>query len=181
MRFHLGAIPTSPDFTPDVPWKPLREPSPWLAQFIAFPVGVLTAALMVVLWLSITPLGDAMFAMPTPSVLMSLAGLLIVHELVHAAAHPMAGRSAHSVLGFWPSRLVAYAHYDGELSRNRFVVIMLMPLFAISIVPLLVAAADTVHFWLGRVHFLFQYATGVRRPAGSRCDSVPDSGLCNRS
>jgi hypothetical protein len=46
---------------------------------------------------------------------------------VHALVHPMAGRSPHSILGFWSS-LGFYAHYDGEMSRNRLVAILLMPL-----------------------------------------------------
>jgi len=37
-----------------------------------------------------------------------------------------------------------YAHDDGELSRNRLVAILLMPLLIISIVPLLVSAVTQV-------------------------------------
>jgi hypothetical protein len=55
----------------------------------------------------------------------------------------MAGRSPHSILGFGPS-VGFYAHYDGELSRDRLVAILLMPLLIISIVPLLVSAVTQV-------------------------------------
>lgn len=75
-----------------------------------------------------------------PAMLLAFVVITVVHELIHAVVHPMAGRSSHTVLGFWPSRILFYAHYDGELSRNRFVAILLMPLFVISIVPLVVAA-----------------------------------------
>ncbi len=141
MRVHLGAIPNSPDFVPDESWKPIREPSPWLMQLIAFPIGVVAAVLIVVLWFAATPLRlPSPMPIISPFVFLALfAGIVVVHELIHAAVHPMAGRSPHSILGFWPSRLLFYAHYDGELGRNRFVVILLMPLLVISIVPLVVA------------------------------------------
>jgi len=37
-----------------------------------------------------------------------------------------------------------YAHYAGEMTRNRFVAILLMPLVVIGFVPLLVAAVAQV-------------------------------------
>src|SRR6185436_13516544 len=57
--------------------------------------------------------------------------------------HPMAGFSPHSTLGFWPS-LGFYADYDGEMSRNRLVACLLMPLLILSIIPLLVSAVTQV-------------------------------------
>jgi hypothetical protein len=42
-----------------------------------------------------------------------------VHELLHLLAHPKAGLSSKSVMGFWPKQMIAYAHYEGALSRNR--------------------------------------------------------------
>jgi hypothetical protein len=148
MRFHYGAIPSSPDFTPDDTWKSIREPSPWLMQLIALPIGVVTAAGAALLWLFLTPMGeakpaafiDALAALTPAAFLAALAGIIVVHELIHAVVHPQAGRSSHSILGFWPSRVLFYAHFDGELSRNRFIGILLMPLLVISILPLLVAA-----------------------------------------
>ena len=166
MRFRFGAVPTSSGFAPDASWKALREPPPWLVQFIAFPIGCLTAMLIAVLWFAITPLGDpasrfspspsafiaviwftitplwdATFTMNPLALLVSFVGLIAVHELVHAAVHPMAGRSPHSILGFWPKCGAFYAHYDGELGRNRFLAIALMPLLVLSILPLLLSAA----------------------------------------
>lgn len=141
MRFQLGSIPNSPDFTPDTSWRALREPSPWLLQFIALPVGVIAAVLIGVLWLTITPLGAVSFEPAWWSFLLAFAGIAVVHEMIHAAVHPFAGFSARSIIGFWPSRLILYAHYDGELSRRRFAVILLMPFLVISLLPLLIAAA----------------------------------------
>ena len=144
MRFHLGAIPSSPDFVPDASWRRLREPSPWLDKLVALPVGVAAAAILAALWFLLTPLRDVTPALSLPAFLLSFAGIVVVHELLHALAHPMAGRSPHSIVGFSPLQAFFYGHYDGEMSRNRFLAILLMPLLIISIVPVLVSAATQI-------------------------------------
>jgi len=143
MRFHLGPVPSSPDFVPDTSWRSLRAPPPWLGNLLALPVGVVAAVAVAALWLLITPLRDITPALSLSAFLLSFAGIVVVHELIHALVHPMAGRSPHSILGFWPS-VGFYANYDGELSRNRLVAILLMPLLIVSIIPLLVSAVTGV-------------------------------------
>ena len=103
-------------------------------------------------WTAVTSLQDVTPTMSLPAFLVSFAGIVVVHELIHAAVHPMSGRSPHSIVGFWPSGGMIYAHYDGEMTRNRFVAILLMPLVVISFVPLLVAAVAQVPS--GRVAFI---------------------------
>ena len=145
MRFHLGAIPNSPDFVPDASWRSLRQPSsPWLENLLALPVGVVAAVTVAALWFLLTPLRDITPAMSLPAFLLLFAGFGVAHELSHALVHPKAGLSPRSILGFWPSRASFYANYDGEMSRNRLVAILLMPLLSISIVPLLVSAVIQV-------------------------------------
>ena len=51
----------------------------------------------------------------------------------------LSGAEPFTVLGCWPSRLAFYAHYTGELSRNRFLAILLLPTLVISGAPLLLA------------------------------------------
>jgi hypothetical protein len=113
-----------------------------LEHLLALPVGVVAGAVVTVLWFLITPLSDIMPAVSLPTFLLAFAGLVIVHESSHMLAHPMAGRSPHSILGFdpWPLSGGFYANYDGEMSRNRLVAILLMPLLTFSIAPLLVSA-----------------------------------------
>ena len=144
MRFHLGAIPSSPDFVPDPSWRSLRQaPAPWKENLLALPIGVVAAVTVAALWFLVTPLRDITPAMSLPTFLLGFAAFVVVHEGIHALVHPMAGRSPHSILGFWPS-VGFYANYDGEMSRNRLVAILLMPLLIISIVPLLVSAVAQV-------------------------------------
>lgn len=140
MRFRIGAIPESPDFTPDASWHPLREPSPRQVQLLAWPIGLLAAGGLVLLWQLLTPPPAIQLPASLIKFLLTFGGIIVVHELIHAAIHPGAGCSRQSILGVWPARLIFYAHYDGELTRNRFVAILLLPLLCLSAVPLVVAA-----------------------------------------
>ena len=143
MRFHFGEIPSSPDFVPDASWRSLRQaPSPRLENLLALPIGIVAAVTVAALWFLLTPLRDIKPAMSLPAFLLLFAGFVVVHEGIHALVHPMAGLSQHSILGIGPSSV--YANYDAELSRNRLVAILLMPLLIITIVPLLVSAVTQV-------------------------------------
>jgi hypothetical protein len=170
MRLHLGAIPSSSDFTPDALWEPLRGPSPRMEKLVFLPIGIVAAGVVAVLWLAITPLQvqDVTSTMFLPGFLVSFAGMVVVHELLHVAVHPMSGRSPHSIVGFGP-RTGFYAHYDGEMTRNRFVAILLMPLVVISFVPLLVAAvAQVASGWVAFISAFNAFAA---------CADILDAGL----
>ena len=115
-------------------------------QVFALPLGIVSALAMVALWVALTPLFNSPLILRFDSMIFPglgialLLGMIVVHELIHAFVHPGFGKSVNSVLGIWPSRLLFYAHYHGELSRARFIAILGMPLIVISIVPLLVCA-----------------------------------------
>jgi hypothetical protein len=144
MRLHFGAIPDSPDFVPDASWRCLRQlAAPWRENLLALPIGIVAAAGVVALWFFVTPLQDITPAMGLPAYGLLVVGFVVAHELIHALLHPMAGLSSRSILGFWAA-LGFYAHYDGEMSRNRLVVCLLMPLLVLSVVPLLVSAITQV-------------------------------------
>jgi len=112
----------------------------------AYPIGVVAAGMVSILWLAITPfqLQDVTSTMSLRGFLVSFAGMVVVHELIHLVVHPMSGRSPHSIVGAGGPTTGVYAHYAGEMTRNRFVAILLMPLVIISFVPLLVASVAQV-------------------------------------
>lgn len=145
MQFHLGGIPNGQDFVPDETWKPLREPGPLLMQLFALPLGLAAFVTIGLLWFGTTPLNGKHFESPAflNLGLIAFVPMVVLHELIHAAVHPQSGRSDRSILGFWPSRMLFYAHYDGELSRNRFIAILVMPTVVITLLPLAVAMATS--------------------------------------
>jgi hypothetical protein len=168
MRFHIGAPPSSTDFAPDIDWRPLVEPSPCLLQVVALPIGLLVSGGVAWCWAQLL---DTRLNFSSPAALLRFVLLLVlafpllvvVHELVHAAIHPHMGRSPATIVGMWPTRMVFFAHYDGVLSRTRFLAIFVMPVLALTFVPLalwaiLCPAAPTVGWllaWCGIWNALF--------------------------
>jgi hypothetical protein len=148
MKFHIGAVPQTPNFSPDGTWRALHEPVPWAVQLLALPIGIASGALAAAMWFFFTPLENLPF--DSPGIMLAVfVAIVPIHEFIHAAVHPQSGKSDASILGVWPSRLMFYAHYTGELSRTRFIAIAVMPLFIISTVPLIVCAVtDWSSSWL---------------------------------
>ena len=73
-----------------------------------------------------------------PAAIIAVGIYALFHELIHIAAHPRFGSSERSILGVWPAKLVPFAYYSGELSRARYLTVVIMPLLVLSFIPLLV-------------------------------------------
>jgi hypothetical protein len=139
MKFHLGAIPENTDFNPEAEgWAAIREPGPWLIQIIAIPLALIILILLGGLLYLVWPSGSA----TTSAVLLVGFGLgfIPVHELLHALFFPEGLRSPHTIIGFWPTRALFYAHYEHEMSRDRFLVVFLAPFIGLSLIPIVLIA-----------------------------------------
>jgi len=161
MNVHLGPIPDNPDFRPqDGRWQSLKEPSPWVAQLCAFPLAVAVFLGLMVAWRIVIPSGffvekvqQAMFLI-LPALLVAIP----VHEAIHGMCHPYGGRSEATVFGFWPRKLLFYAHYDDEMSRNRFLLVLTAPFVVLTLGPLLISAAFS---WIQPFLISLSFANGV--------------------
>jgi hypothetical protein len=134
VRFHLGPIPEDPVFDPSAPpWRAIREPGPGRMQMVALPVAFGAASLVYLMVGAATPLR---FLDVDPLVWVAGAvAFVLLHELCHAVLHPGFGLGPATVLGFWPSRLLFYAHYDAEIPRNRFIAVLAGPLVLLTAAP----------------------------------------------
>jgi len=139
MKFTVGPIPEDAHFQPDGDvWTIVREPSLEKMMLLSVPVAVLLGLGTVLLWILMTPVG-----IHDIQVLWSIAAtplLIPVHEIAHASGFPTRGWIAKTCFGVWPSRLAFYAHYQGPLSRNRVLVVLVLPLALISISPLVLCS-----------------------------------------
>ncbi len=139
MKLRFGKIPENVTFEPEHDgWMPMKEPSPWLAQLLALPIAAATAVALAMLW--------SMLNVRWPDeinrfwLIAWIIGLVIVHEVIHGIVHPSAGTTSNTVFGFWPSKLMFYAHYDNVLTRNRFIAILLGPFIFLSLTPIIGAS-----------------------------------------
>ena len=118
MKFHVGLIPEDQSFLVDQAWRPLKEPSPVLAQVLSLPVAVAAAGAIFALILLTS---GHLAGLPTLWLLPVIAILFPLHELVHLLFHPLQGRSPQSLAGFWPKMLLFYAHWPAAWSKRKFV------------------------------------------------------------
>lgn len=139
MRFITGPIPDAPDFHPlEEGWNAIREPDPFWIQILAIPVMAVTAvALFAVIETGTATASKDVFRFVGPMFLL----MIPIHELIHAFANPRFGFTSRTAVGVWPSHLLFYAHYDGELPRDRFLAILVAPTVVLTVLPLLVCVA----------------------------------------
>lgn len=141
MKFHVGSIQEKSIEGDN--WIVVRKPTIKKWQFLVAPIGLFNLFLFIVLWRIFTPAIDVFESVSFPVTpiifLLSLIGLLVIHEFVHTLFHPQMGFSKKSFIGFWPSKMLLYSIYNGKVSRKKFIIILLMPFIIISFIPLLLA------------------------------------------
>jgi hypothetical protein len=150
MKFRYGPIPEDDEFHPNAQgWSSIREPNPLIMVVLTFPFGIL---LMVASIYAISKTWEggpqALMAEvleqsgPDPFLVFLIVVVISipVHELIHLFVHPQSGRSNQSILGLWLSRGMFYAHYEGAVSRNRFLSILAAPYLVLAWVPVIVLA-----------------------------------------
>lgn len=146
MRLHFGPL-TTPDFNPaDEGWTPLKEPSPWVLNWVALPTGIVTAVVIALAWGEVKFHFVANSAWGVFAPLVYVAGaffvgfptLIATHELLHAVGYPKFGLTPATVIGLWPSKLIFYAAHLDAVGRNRLLLVYALPLVVLSILPTIV-------------------------------------------
>jgi hypothetical protein len=164
MRFQFGEVPPNPHFDPSRGgWRKIREPGLGWYYVFGLPLAAFTVGCLLVAidgagdtspQIVVRP-GDLSLGRVVVGALVVAGGfvaLILVHEGIHLLAHPDNGRTPNSVVGVWLSRGVIYAHYDGEISRNRFVLMVALPFLLLSVLPVaLFWAVGRVYLWLAAV------------------------------
>lgn len=144
---------------PDVQYAPAEQSGEWL-ELASYPVeefrfAILTAVgacifvLSAVVWGTLVPTawdGGFFDVFPMRDFVVVLFSVVFIHELAHLIGHPDCGLSNTSIVGVVPELLAPYALYCGELSRGRYLSIVLTPLVLLSVLPLLFAIA-LEHTW----------------------------------
>lgn len=187
MRFNLGPVPEDPDFHPDGhEWRNLKEPSFGVLMLLVLPVAGLLVAGMLSAWATVARAADAdeavQFVMTPATLLYSLAALVVlvvVHELAHMLVLPRFGSTPATVVGFWPSKFTPYVSFEGELARNRYMIVGLTPFVLLSLVPLLAGALlGWAPTWLVALSTVNAFASsGDLINAGLLAAQVPRDGV----
>lgn len=146
MRLRIGPVPDDPAFHPEEGgWRKLKTPSFRVLMLLSLPLSLLAAIGVLFLWAVVAAAhgidADVQVEFSPGTLLVSLAAataLVVVHELLHAAALPRCGLTSGTLVGFWPKKLAPYVAYQGALPHYRFILLGLMPLLLLSGLPVLV-------------------------------------------
>ena len=147
MRFRFGPIPTEEAFySRKEQWNKCQEPSAWVVTWlISIPLSVLLALLFLVWVLWLTEISFTRMTI-VGFIVVSLL-VIFVHEIIHAFVHPDKGITNKTILGFWPSYMIFYAHYCGVRTKENFVVGLLAPFLILSVMPAVFSSMVGVEFW----------------------------------
>lgn len=148
MRFHLGnVIQDQSRSTDKTGWQRIHSPALWRGYVLALAAGffsftILCGALSVLSWVAGPGFGRSAPATSSPweGAVWALLLYIPAHELLHAIWHPRAGLSPQTVMVMWPAKLQFGVYYDGCMTRRRWLLMRLAPLFFLSVVPALILA-----------------------------------------
>jgi hypothetical protein len=169
MRFCIGPLPQS--FTPTSEWRAFKEPEPGAfvaraTMYVGIPSFVLFSLAWHFLGFSVGGAFRDFGVVAGIAASLSLCGVLVVfHEVVHLIFHPQQASTANSVVGLMFKPFVFYAQYFGELSRARFLVVLLAPFIVISVIPLVVVYFFGTSSKLGAVLAFFSSANAAASSA----------------
>lgn len=146
MRVIIGPVPKDEGFHPEQgSWTKLKELSFDMLVLLSIPTALLLAVGILFAWVAVAQvhgIEEPVQIVFTPGTLLgsiaAFIGLIVGHEMVHLVALPRCGLTSATVVGFWPQKVTPYVSHEGELSRNRYLIVGLMPLLLLSVVPLLV-------------------------------------------
>jgi hypothetical protein len=146
MKFIYGKIPDNQSFHPEAEgWLCIKEPDPIHLQLMAIPVmvaAIIIWGIIIIIW-SLFNSVDIMESLLIIKLFPSLEFIIFLfisvplHELMHALFHPGWGLSSETNLGLWLEKGLFFAHYDGIVTRNRFLLILLSPLIVMGIFPII--------------------------------------------
>ena len=139
MRFVKGPIPENEAFQPEMAgWNKLKELDIKWVRWIGFPFGLPVA--LALLWISnlqFSSIRDLSF-LHFLIILLGAYALIPIHEYLHALFMPKKQSDDGVVLGYWKEMKIFFAHYEGEMARNRFLLVLVAPLLCISAIPVVV-------------------------------------------
>jgi len=142
MKFSLGLPPEAESSSAEEGcWRLVKEPGILAVQFI----GVIAGLCMVGLILAVLFIrrGSDLSEVSWPAVIVLFLPATPIHELIHASLFPGGPLTEKVTLGFYPRAVGCYAHFDGLLSRSRYVLICAGPLLVLTLLPLSVLTVFT--------------------------------------
>lgn len=103
-------------------------------------LGVLLAVCFGLAWHALVAASLPLGALSVIYVAWFAAVLIIVHEGLHVLGFPGGGANANTVIGIWPQLGSPYVQYLLPMTRDRFILVCLLPFLGLSVLPLALVA-----------------------------------------
>jgi hypothetical protein len=136
MRFRIGPPPEADAISrEDSGWRLVGEPKPLNLQIMAVFVAA-CIALGICAIASLFVGLEHVIGLSWPAVFLFILLIMPIHELLHAAGFEGGLMSRRVVFGVHPQSLGFYAHYDGPISRHRYIIVAALPFLVLTALPL---------------------------------------------
>jgi len=146
MKFIIAnKIPENTEFFPEQEgWKSLKEPKSMGATILlSLPIGLIMASIVITIADLYGIKSDINLNL---SLILALLIVTPIYEILHALIFPESIKSDKVILGFSPKVGAFYAHYEGEISKIRFLMALIMALVVITVIPLVFLCLTGINF-----------------------------------
>lgn len=142
MRFAREPLAGTVPYAYDVAWNQVREPDANTQQALALVAGATLCIATFVAWLVLAPFKPMHIGYAT----LAIAAIIVMflHELSHAMAFTMKRSDDLRVACAWRKWRLS-VRYEGAVTRNHYVLVLVAPLVALSAVPVVVSWVASAH------------------------------------
>jgi len=141
MRFAREPVVASAPYAYDTAWNQVREPDSGLLQILALVTGAALCVAVLVGWMLLAPFRPIRIDYATFAVAALI--VLVAHELAHAVAFTLK-RGADLRVGCALRKGRLSMRYEGAVTRNHYVLVLIAPLLAVSLLPVAVASLVSI-------------------------------------
>lgn len=150
LKFIKSEMPLSEEFDPTQGnWIKAKEPSQDKYLLYSVPIAIITCVIM---WIVGITLFKQSRVFSFIYFIISFILIIPIHETIHALVFPESIKSDNVIFGMWLEKGIFYAYYEGEMSKKRFILCLLMPLMILSVLPIILM------YFLGWNKFVFNFA-----------------------
>ena len=142
MQFAREPLVGSSPYPYDVAWRQVHEIGADVGLVLSLVAGGVLCMTTFILWIVSVPFSPVRVDYAT--LLLATAMVLFFHEFAHAAMFTCGRSRGLRVECAW-QKYRPHLRYHGAVSRSRYIAVLLAPLVAVSIVPIVASVVLSIH------------------------------------
>jgi hypothetical protein len=142
MQFVREPLVGSSPYPYDVAWRQVHDVDADVGQVFSVIAGAVLCITTFALWLVAVPFHPMQIGYST--LILATVMVLFFHELAHAAMFTCGRSRGLRVECAW-QKYRPHLRYHGAVSRSRYIAVLLTPLAAVSLVPIVASMALSLH------------------------------------